>query len=661
MVTTKSLFFSLLCSIVSLASQQATAQYNFCFNETGNYTLDSTYHDNLNHLLATLPSSQNGNGYGFYDLSYGNSSDQVNGIGQCRGDTMPDVCQSCLHESARLLQERCPYQKKAAAWYENCMLHYSNSSLLGVMETYPQLYLYVGVNVSSNIIQEYLKTLRNLLDNLKNRAAAGGSLKKFAVENVTAPRFKTIYGFVQCTPDLDQTNCTNCLEQAFEVYQNCCVGQTGASIFGTSCRFRYEDRLFYNSTTADVPPPSPPGPPPPSLPSTKARTIVIVVASSTAVFAGIIISACVCLKLRRAKKLAQTNHLPNEPVEEMVSEESFQYSFETIKLATDNFSEENKLGQGGFGVVYRGRFSNGQDIAVKKLSRGSYQGGLEFKNEVMLVAKLQHRNLVRLLGFSLEGSERLLVYEFVQNGSLDHFIFDERKRANLDWDSRYKIIGGVARGLLYLHEDSRLRIIHRDLKASNILLDDEMHPKISDFGTARLFDVDQTQESTSRVVGTYGYMAPEYVMHGQFSVKSDVFSFGVLLLEIISGKKINYFQQEDDVKHLLSYTWKHWREGNATNIVDPLMKVGSASEIMTCIHIGLLCVQENLVDRPTMNTVLLMLNSSSVSFPLPSKPAFFMYNNMGSDMALPSQFNSRINHSKSVSVNETSISELSAR
>ncbi|KAF3450456.1 hypothetical protein FNV43_RR06539 [Rhamnella rubrinervis] len=235
--------------------------------------------------------------------------------------------------------------------------------------------------------------------------------------------------------------------------------------------------------------------------SNTSRTIIVVVVP-TVVCVGLIISICACLSGRKAQKKFQSLSA-HEAVDEITTTESLQYDFNTIRVATDNFSVANKLGQGGFGAVYRGRLYNGVEIAVKRLSRDSGQGELEFKNEVLLVAKLQHRNLVRLLGFCFDGNEKLLVYEFVPNASLDHFIFDPMKRANLDWNNRYKVIGGVARGLLYLHEDSRLRIIHRDLKTSNILLDEEMNPKISDFGMARLFVVDQTQANTRRIVGTY--------------------------------------------------------------------------------------------------------------------------------------------------------------
>nr|XP_048323631.1 G-type lectin S-receptor-like serine/threonine-protein kinase SD1-1 [Ziziphus jujuba var. spinosa] len=272
----------------------------------------------------------------------------------------------------------------------------------------------------------------------------------------------------------------------------------------------------------------------------------------------------------------------------------------TIASAINNFSFNNKLGQGGFGPEYRGALMDGQEIAVKRLSPNSGQGPNEFKNEVILVAKLQHRNLVRLLGYCIHGEEKLLIYEYMPNKSLDFYIFDWRKWFNL--------ILGVARGLLYLHEDSRLRIIHRDLKAGNVLLDKEMNPKISDFGMARTFGGDQTEGVTRRVVGTFGYMAPEYAIGGQFSVKSDVFSFGILMLEIVSGKKNRGFYHLGDNLNLVGYAWKLWEEERSQELIDECFRDScTLLEVLRCIHVSLLCVQQLPEDRPSMSTLILML------------------------------------------------------
>ncbi|XP_062011411.1 cysteine-rich receptor-like protein kinase 10 isoform X4 [Rosa rugosa] len=378
--------------------------------------------------------------------------------------------------------------------------------------------------------------------------------------------------------------------------------------------------------------------------------IVVVIAFVTMLLGGL----CIFLRVKQPRvKLETVPFSDHDTSEEVSFVDSLQYDFENIRSATDDFSDENKLGQGGFGAVYKGRLLNGQYIAVKRLSKSSEQGDREFKNEVMLLAQLQHRNLVRLLGFCLKEEERLLIYEYIPNTSLNHFIFDPINHGHLDWETRYKIIGGIVRGLLYLHEDSRLRIVHRDLKPSNILLGEDMNPKIADFGTARLFVMDQTQGDTKTIVGTYGYMAPEYAIHGRFSVKSDVFSFGVLVLEIVSGKKIGSFQNGENEEDLLSYAWKNWRDDTISNIIDPMLTTGSRNEMIRCIHIGLLCVQENVNDRPTMASVVSMLNSHSLTISVPSKPAYYSHYNSESNIDTSGTSESFIYVSKNVVSNIT--------
>ncbi|XP_061341170.1 G-type lectin S-receptor-like serine/threonine-protein kinase At4g27290 [Gastrolobium bilobum] len=294
-----------------------------------------------------------------------------------------------------------------------------------------------------------------------------------------------------------------------------------------------------------------------------------------------------------------------------------------ITKATENFSSSNKLGEGGFGPVYKGKLNDGQLIAVKRLSNKSGQGIEEFKNEVVLIAQLQHRNLVKLLACCIQGEEKMLIYEYMPNKSLDYFIFDETRRKVLDWAKRFNIITGIARGLLYLHQDSRLRIIHRDLKTSNVLLDANLDPKISDFGLARIFLGDQVEANTNRVAGTYGYMSPEYAVFGHFSMKSDVYSYGVIILEIVSGKKNREFSDPEHYRNLLGHAWKLWADERALGLLDEVLgERCTLSEVMRCIHVGLLCVQQRSEDRPDMSSVVLMLNGEKL-LPKPKFPGFY--------------------------------------
>ncbi|KAG6755929.1 hypothetical protein POTOM_039337 [Populus tomentosa] len=336
-------------------------------------------------------------------------------------------------------------------------------------------------------------------------------------------------------------------------------------------------------------------------------------------------------KTREAQGTVFDGNSP-ENVREVILEPLFK--LQILETATNNFDISKKLGQGGFGAVYRGKLPDGQEIAVKRLSKTSGQGLEEFMNEVVVISKLQHRNLVRLLGCCVEGEEMMLVYEYLPNKSLDAFLFDSLRKGQLHWERRFDIINGICRGVLYLHRDSRLRIIHRDLKPSNILLDRELNPKISDFGMARIFCGNEDQVNTTRVVGTYGYMSPEYLMKGRFSEKSDVFSFGVLLLEI---------------------AWKLWNEGDITALVDPAISDPCFQvEIFRCIQIGLLCVQEVAKDRPAVSTISSMLNSEIVDLPPPKKPAFVERHSSVDTESITQ--NQKIN-----SINNVTISDLNGR
>ncbi|CAL9226564.1 unnamed protein product [Arabidopsis halleri] len=623
-----------------LFSFRASAQnpfylYHNC-SITTTYSSNSTYSTNLKTLLSSLSSRNASYSTGFQNATAGQAPDRVTGFFLCRGNVSPEVCRNCIAFAVNEALIRCRNDKEALLYYEQCLLRYSNRNILSTLNIDGGMYMQNArdfTSVKKDRFRDLVLTPMNLV-----AFEAARSLKKFAVRKIDLTASQSLYGMVQCTPDLTEQDCLNCLQQSINRVTN---DKIGGRMLLPSCSSRYDNYPFYNESIVGTPRPGKGG--------NSSVVIIAVVVPITVLF--LLSVAIFSVRAKNKRTLYYEMEPPaggkapviiffprsmlcsylNSAVEvfspdgnDITTAGSLQFDFKAIEAATDSFLPINKLGQGGFGEVYKGTLPSGVQVAVKRLSKTSGQGQKEFENEVVVVAKLQHRNLVRLLGFCLEGEEKILVYEFVPNKSLDYFLFDSTMQKQLDWSRRYKIIGGIARGILYLHQDSRLTIIHRDLKAGNILLDADMNPKVADFGMARIFGMDQTEAKTRRVVGTYGYMSPEYAMYGQFSMKSDVYSFGVLVLEIISGmKNSSLYEMDGNVGNLVTYTWRLWSSGSPLVLVDPSFGDNyQTSEITKCIHIALLCVQEDAHDRPNMSAIVQMLTTSSIALSVPRPPGF---------------------------------------
>ncbi|OEL30999.1 Cysteine-rich receptor-like protein kinase 25 [Dichanthelium oligosanthes] len=601
--------------VALLAPRAAGYPWPVC-GESSNFKPNSTYQANLDLLAATLPKNASASPLLHATAVVGAVPEQTWAMALCRGDTNASSCLSCLTQAFQDLPNDCTYYKDATIYYDPCILHYSDVHTLPGDDTGPDMNTYT-VNNYANVTSDPARFMSLLADlmNATVEHAANNSTRRFATGEADFDReFPKVYTLAQCTPDQTPAQCAKCLARIVArdlgVFQN----NIGGRVLGVNCSYRYETAPFFNgpamvrlaSPGSGAPAPVPAGQP--------------------------------------AAGTAGGDPVYSTEAEDMETVDSMMIDVSTLRAATGDFDESNKLGEGGFGAVYKGVLPDGDEIAVKRLSKSSTQGLDELKNELALVAKLKHKNLVRLVGVCLEQQERLLVYEFVPNRSLDLILFDSvnEKREQLNWEQRYKIINGIARGLQYLHEDSQLKVVHRDLKASNILLDANMNPKISDFGLARIFSRDQTQAITNRVVGTYGYMAPEYLMRGNYSVKSDAFSFGVMVLEIVTGRKNNDSFDSQKSGDLLTTVWEHWEAGTVTELVDLSMS-GSVSEgdVLRCVHIGLLCVQGDPAARPVMSSVVMMLGTDTVTLQAPSKPAFFArksgMNMTGStDVSIPS-------------------------
>ncbi|KAF8011821.1 hypothetical protein BT93_I0074 [Corymbia citriodora subsp. variegata] len=562
----------------------------------------------------------------FFQTSSRNYANRVYGQYMCLNYVPNSTCRSCIDKGSEDILKLCPNKTDVVIWEESCQLRISGQDFFGrLTEGNNYKHQFNPKNISDP--GKFGLVVNDTLSFLAQKAILEPPGTHYATKekDFELGVNRTLYALVQCTEDLTADDCQKCLQEAIRDVRGCCYFSLGARVLSPSCYLRYELYDFYRPTE-------------PVKKSGKKRWIKVLTISSLCLAAISLFSWIFFIIIKRKKDLADRQGRPLLTGDSAHGILPFQYTpgntlteiqdhphfdMRCILAATDNFSDTLKLGQGGFGPVYKGILWDGREVAVKRLESWSEKGSEEFRNEVLLIMKLQHKNLVRLLGFCAEREEKLLVYEYMPNRSLDVFLFDAQRRIELSWSRRLNIIIGIAQGLLYLHEDSHQRIIYRDLKASNVLLDCNMNPKISDFGLAKIFEGTENEAITATLVGTYGYMAPEYAMEGIYSIKSDVYSFGVLLLEIITGERNAGFWQSGRASSLLAYAWQLWTEGRAMELMDPLLRNECCpEEFVKCVHVGLLCVQEDALDRPIMSAVNVMLKRDAVILHQPFKPAF---------------------------------------
>ncbi|KAK8933960.1 Cysteine-rich receptor-like protein kinase 2 [Platanthera zijinensis] len=547
--------------------------------------------DNFVPAMDNLSSLVNANGYGT-DIT-GLDPNGVYALAQCYGDLNPIDCKLCFSEIRSQLP-KCYPKTGGTLFLDGCFGRYENFSFFNEIYSQDDKTVCVFTQNSSKPTV-FAQVVKEVVGNVSLQAQNN---KGFAIGSQMMSNL-SVYVLSQCWENLDKSLCSSCLDSAASAILSCSPATEGRAVYA-GCFIRYSTELFWNVNNTS------------SSSSGKNKTIWIVVGSLLGVVLLIVIGILIAKRrgLFSKKKSPSLTELYGPEIAAAISQSNLNFKYEDLRKATNNFSLSKKLGQGSYGTVYKGTLSDGKEVAVKQLFLNTKQWIDQFFNEVDLVNQVRHKNLVKLLGCSLDGSESLLVYEYYENRSLDQFIFDESPEKLLDWPQRLDIIQGIAEGLSYLHEESATRIIHRDIKASNILLDDKLKAKITDFGLARSFAQDQTHLTTG-IAGTLGYLAPEYIVHGHLTEKADVYSFGIVVLEIVTGKRCSSPVGSHADHSLLAKVWNHYKANALAEIIDRKIYDKSVNDdIIQVIFIGLQCTQADPQSRPTMTRVVEMLRNS---------------------------------------------------
>ncbi|GMJ08821.1 hypothetical protein like AT4G28670 [Hibiscus trionum] len=568
------------------------------------------YLKNYASILRHMEPEMYRNKFAFHEA--GKPPDKLYVLSQCMHDFSSVECSQCFSRITTILAACFP-TTGGRVYLDGCFIRASNYSF------YREVTSNADIKRCSDDVEtgdDFKMVLKDMLPKVVLEAPDNKGFALFkGSRNGT-----TVHGMAQCWKILDKEMCSSCLADAVDLVFHCMPAKEGRALTA-GCYLRYSPYDFAHDTNVSA--------------VRYAIISFIIYMLMTVIICTLAVAVGLRLGRMAYKHMNPRREWKGKEVDFAVLDQAMkflQFKFSTLEKATDCFNEANKLGSGGYGEVFKGTLPDGREIAVKRLYVNGRSRSREIYNEMDVISKAQHRNLVRCLGGCFTIFENFLVYEYLANKSLDCILFDPEKKKELDWARRHKIIMGTAEGLEYLHKGCEVRIIHRDIKASNILLDVKFRPKIADFGLARLCSRDtdkirlvnnNTFDVDVDVAGTFGYMAPEYISKGRLTEKVDIYSFGVLMLEIIGGVKNTNIESNNYFETLVTDAWKHFQSSTITEIVDKnLLSEDQIEEIKREIHLGLLCTQAEPSLRPNMSKVLQILRHKDTDMPYPTKPPF---------------------------------------